>query len=79
MIEKAEEKMRSCCSKPGNNGATKLPWIPEFKLSAPASSMVRGYDTGYDAEYEYDTQYGIEYGTDGTRYLSLLSRTAGVV
>jgi len=41
--------------------------------------MVRGYDTGYDPEYEYDTQYGIEYGTDGTRYLSLLSRTAGVV
>jgi hypothetical protein len=35
--------------------------------------MVRGYDTGYDPEYD------IEYDTDGTRYLSLLSPTAGVV
>jgi hypothetical protein len=32
-----------------------------------------------ESDTQYDTQYGIEYGTDGTRYLSLLSRTAGVV
>jgi len=68
-MEKAEEKLRSCRSKTGNSSGAKLPRVPEFKLSAPASSMVTEYDTDYDTEY----------GTDGTRYRSFLSPATGVV
>ena len=73
-MENAEEKVKSCRSKPGSNrGGAKLPSVPEFKLSAPASLTITEYDT------EYDTPRTTEYGTDGTRYLSFLSRAAKVV